>query len=285
MENPIAKTAKKEEGLRDLIIRMKDQFALALPKHMTPDRFTRVVLTTINKTPKLSECTRESLLACLMDCSALGIEPDNRMAYLIPYGNQCTLVIGYKALVALARRSGEISDIHADVVCANDQFEYSFGSEGKLIHKPKLGDRGDVVAAYSFAKLKDGSCSYEVMDLEEISAIKNRSKASKSGPWVTDFNEMAKKTVFRRHSKWLPVSSEKLQEALEKDFDIPADIVDAAKVGKPIVREPKAIAEDPLQHTGLSAEEKAEIEAAELKAANDALKAKKAAAREPGSEG
>jgi len=278
MENTPAKVARKEEGLRDLILRMKDQFALALPKHMTPDRFTRVVLTTINKTPKLSECTRESLLACLMDCSALGIEPDNRMAYLIPYGNQCTLVIGYKALVALARRSGEISDIHADVVCANDFFEYSFGSEGRLVHKPKLGDRGDVVAAYSFAKLKDGSCSYEVMDLEEISAIKNRSKASKSGPWVTDFNEMAKKTVFRRHSKWLPVSSEKMQEALEKDFDVPTDIVDFSKAGKPVVSMPQAI-EAPVAGE-LSEEEKEQIRKAdaELKKRQDAAKQ----TREPG---
>ncbi len=281
METQIERKPEKKEGLRDLIIRMKDQFALALPKHITPERFTRVVLTTINKTPKLAECTKESLLACLMDCSALGIEPDNRMAYLIPYGNQCTLIVGYKALVALARRSGEISDIHADVVCANDQFEYSFGSEGKLIHKPKLGDRGDVVAAYSFAKLKDGSCSYEVMDLEEISAIKNRSKASKSGPWVTDFNEMAKKTVFRRHSKWLPVSSEKMQEALEKDFDVPTDIVDFSKAGKPVVSMPQAI-EAPVAGE-LSEEEKEQIRKAdaELKKRQDAAKQ----TREPGSEG
>lgn len=281
METQIERKPEKKAGLRDLIIRMKDQFALALPKHITPERFTRVVLTTINKTPKLAECTKESLLACLMDCSALGIEPDNRMAYLIPYGNQCTLIVGYKALVALARRSGEISDIHADVVCANDQFEYSFGSEGKLNHKPKLGDRGDVVAAYSFAKLKDGSCSYEVMDLEEISAIKNRSKASKSGPWVTDFNEMAKKTVFRRHSKWLPVSSEKMQEALEKDFDVPTDIVDFSKAGKPVVSMPQAI-EAPVAGE-LSEEEKEQIRKAdaELKKRQDAAKQ----TREPGSEG
>ena len=279
METQIERKPEKKEGLRDLIIRMKDQFALALPKHITPKDLL-AVLTTINKTPKLAECTKESLLACLMDCSALGIEPDNRMAYLIPYGNQCTLIVGYKALVALARRSGEISDIHADVVCANDQFEYSFGSEGKLIHKPKLGDRGDVVAAYSFAKLKDGSCSYEVMDLEEISAIKNRSKASKSGPWVTDFNEMAKKTVFRRHSKWLPVSSEKMQEALEKDFDVPTDIVDFSKAGKPVVSMPQAI-EAPVAGE-LSEEEKEQIRKAdaELKKRQDAAKN-----REPGAEG
>jgi recombination protein RecT len=216
-----------------------------------------------------------------MDCSALGIEPDNRMAYLIPYGNQCTLIIGYKALVALARRSGEISDIHADIVCANDVFEYSFGSEGKLIHKPKLGDRGEVIAAYSFAKLKDGSSSYEVMDLDEVNAIKNRSKAGKSGPWVSDFAEMAKKTVFRRHSKWLPVSSEKMQEALEKDFDLPSDIVDMSRVGKPVVSEPKAIAAEPASASGeLSEDEKAEIRKADadLKKRQEAAKQ----SREPG---
>ena len=250
--------AKKEgtETIGALLTRMKGQFAMALPKHITPDRFMRVALTAINKTPKLANCTRESLLACLMDCSALGIEPDGRLAYLIPYGDQCTLIVGYKGIVELARRSGEIADIHADIVCANDQFEYSFGSEGKLVHKPKLGDRGDVIAVYSFAKLKDGSASYEVMDRAEVDAIKNRSKASGNGPWKTDWNEMAKKTVFRRHSKWLPVSSEKMQEALEKDFDLPSDIVDMSRVGKPVVQEPKAIAATASSSDGLSEEEK-----------------------------
>ena len=256
--------AKKEgtETIGALLTRMKGQFAMALPKHITPDRFMRVALTAINKTPKLANCTRESLLACLMDCSALGIEPDGRLAYLIPYGDQCTLIVGYKGIVELARRSGEIADIHADIVCANDQFEYSFGSEGKLVHKPKLGDRGDVIAVYSFAKLKDGSASYEVMDRAEVDAIKNRSKASGNGPWKTDWNEMAKKTVFRRHSKWLPMSSEKMQEALEKDFDLPSDIVDMSRVGKPVVQEPKAI-EAQVGTDGLSPEEKAQSVAAE----------------------
>jgi recombination protein RecT len=139
------------------------------------------------------------------------------------------LIVDYKGLVALARRSGEIADIHADVVCRNDRFRYSFGTNGTLEHEPNLDDRGPVRAAYSFAKLKDGSSSYEVMSIQEIEAIRNRSKAGKSGPWVTDWNEMAKKTVFRRHSKWLPVSSE-FQEAIDKDFDVPVDITPSAIV-------------------------------------------------------
>jgi len=202
---------------------MKKQFAMALPRFLTPDRFVRIALTQLTKTPKLMDCTQASVMSCLLSCAELGIEPDGRKAHLIPYGNQCTLIIDYKGLVALARRSGEIADIHADVVCRNDKFEYSFGTNGTLEHKPNLEDRGEVIAAYSFAKLKDGSSSYEVMNVQELQAIKNRSKAKSSGPWVTDTAEMYKKTVFRRHSKWLPVSSE-FQEAVDKDFDVPIDI-------------------------------------------------------------
>ena len=227
---------KTESNLRELIMQMKNQFALALPKHITPDRFMRVALTAINKTPKLLQCTKESVLACLMDCSQFGLEPDGRNAHLIPYGNQCTLLIDYKGLVALARRSGEISDIHADIVREADKFEYSFGTEGKLIHRPALENRGKVIAAYSFVKLKDNSVSYEVMSIDEINAIKERSKAKTSGPWITDYNEMAKKTVFRRHSKWLPLSSE-FQEAIERDLDTPIDI--AGAVDKTPIEMPK----------------------------------------------
>jgi recombination protein RecT len=254
--NNMANQIARPEDIRGLISSdgAKKQFALALPKHMTPDRFTRVALTAINRTPKLLQCTKESLLGCLLDLSQLGLEPDNRKAHLIPYENRklnktmCTLIIDYKGLVDLARRSGEIADIHADVVCENDHFEYSFGTDGKLVHKPAMSDKGRVIAAYSFVKLKDGSSSYEVMNEDEIEAIHKRSKAGSSGPWVTDWNEMAKKTVFRRHSKWLPVSSEFLS-AVDKDFDVPIDIK-PEPVGKPTVNMPRSKSkqtEEPIQ--------------------------------------
>lgn len=247
----MAEEKKEKKDIRALIQspEAKKQFALALPKHIKPDRFVRLALTAMNKTPKLALCTQASLIDCLLSLSALGLEPDGRKAHLIPYGDKCTLIIDYKGLVDLARRSGEIADIHADVVCQNDHFEYSFGSEGKLVHKPALNKRGKPIAAYSFVRLKDGSSSYEVMSLDEIEAIHKRSKAAKEGPWVTDWNEMAKKTVFRRHSKWLPVSSELFQKAIEKDADTAIDIapgdVEVGLKGKPEVEQPKSIKQQP----------------------------------------
>ncbi len=240
-ENNQAITTKKDD-IRSLISSdsLKKQFALALPKHLKPDRFIRIAITAMNKNPKLLQCTKASLLSCLMDLSQLGLEPDNRKAHLIPYGDKCTLIIDYKGLVDLARRSGEIADVHADVVYQNDEFTYSFGNEGKLIHKPSLKSRGEPIAAYSFVRLKDGSSSYEVMNVEEIEAIHDRSKAGSSGPWVTDWAEMAKKTVFRRHSKWLPVSSE-FQEAAEKDYDVPIDIKPEEVSTKPDVEMPQEL--------------------------------------------
>lgn len=224
-ENSGALTIAGAKTIQDMISskEAKDQFSIALPKHLKPDRFIRVALTAITKTPKLASCTRESLLSCLLDCSAIGLEPDGRKVHLIPYGDKCTLIIDYKGLVDIARRSGEIADIHADVVCENDKFEFNFGSDSKLVHVPAPRDRGDIVSAYSFVRLKDGSSSFEVMNRDEIDKIRARSKAANDGPWKTDWPEMAKKTVFRRHSKWLPVSSE-LHDVMDKDYDTPADI-------------------------------------------------------------
>lgn len=233
---------KKEVSILDFITSpsSKKQFALALPKHLSPDRFVRIAVSIVSKNPALLNCTRESLFSCLLDCSQLGLEPDGRKVHLIPYGNKCTLIVDYKGLVDLARRSGELADIHADVVGENDVFEYSYGSNSKLVHIPNLKGRGRLIAAYSFVKMKDNSISFEIMSIDEIMSIRDRSKAKNSGPWITDFCEMAKKTVFRRHSKWLPVSSELLQASFEKDYDVPYDIQPSVST-KPDVSMPEPI--------------------------------------------
>jgi recombination protein RecT len=192
----------------------KSQLALALPKHMTPDRFVRVALTAILKTPKLLDCTKESVVQCMLNCSALGLEPDGRRAHLIPYGNSCTLIIDYKGLVELARRSGDVSNILAQIVCANDTFTWE---NGEVKHQINFKmDRGEMYAAYAVITFKDGTKQSDVMTKAEIDAIRKRSRASNSGPWVTDYNEMAKKTVFRRATKWITLSPE-VADALEKD--------------------------------------------------------------------
>jgi recombination protein RecT len=239
--------AATKKDIRAVITSMKDQIQAALPKHMSPERMIRVMLTTVNGNPKLLACTQESLLSALMKCSQYGLEPDGRHAHLIPYKDQCQLIFDYKGLVNLVRRSGDVTDIHCDVVYEKDDFEFSFGTGATLRHKPQLReqDRGEVTCAYSFVKLKDGSVSYEVMPWWEIEAVKENSqgyKAFKNGhtqsnPWDTNWNEMAKKTVFRRHSKWLPLSFE-IQEKLNADddrFDEEARFAKAKQAAGPLV--------------------------------------------------
>ena len=224
MSTQVATT--KPQGLKALINSeaMRNQFALALPKHLTADRFTRIAITALTRTPKLQECTPESFMRCLLDLSAMGLEPDGRRAHLIPYGKDCTLVIDYKGIVELVMRSGMVSRIHADKVCEADIFEYDCGDVKRHaidFRKP----RGDAYAYYALVKFKDGTEKSEVMSMEEIEAIRNRSQGYKSAiaykkshPWLTDFDEMAKKTVFRRCSKWLQLSPE-IRDAMEKDTD------------------------------------------------------------------
>jgi recombination protein RecT len=212
-------TDKKPQGLKALINSdaMRAQFALALPKHLTSDRFTRVCLTALTRTPKLQDCTPESFMRCLLDLSAMGLEPDGRRAHLIPYGKECTLILDYKGIAELVMRSGLVASIHADKVCENDDFEVNRGSI--VCHRVDYKKpRGESYAYYVLITFKDRSEKSEVMTRDDVDAIRKRSRAGGSGPWITDFDEMAKKTVFRRASKWLPLSPE-IRDAFEKDGD------------------------------------------------------------------
>jgi recombination protein RecT len=197
------------------------QFAAALPKHLTPDRFCRVAMTAMTRTPKLQECTKESLFKCLMDLSSMGLEPDGRRAHLIPYWNskerimECQLQVDYKGYVELVMRSGIVSNLHADKVCQNDEFIFDRGDVAQ--HRINFREsRGDAYCYYARATFKDGTTKAEVMSKEDIDKIRARSKSGGSGPWVTDYDEMAKKTVFRRLSKWLTLSPE-IRDAVAKD--------------------------------------------------------------------
>jgi len=222
----------KALALRDQIKNYEGQFAAILPKHITPERMVRVALTAVTKTPKLADCTQESVMSCLLDCSSMGIEPDGRNAHLIPYGKSCTLIVDYKGLVDLAMRSGKISSIHADVVCENDIFEENLGQVEKHVIDRK-NPRGAPYAAYSRVVMKDGAVSCQVMGKDDIESIRKRSKAGNAGPWKTDTMEMWKKTVFRRHSKWLPLSPEYRDAiAISDKYDGIVDINDKVQVSE-----------------------------------------------------
>lgn len=196
---------------------MREQFARALPAHLSPERFCRIAITALTRTPKLLDCTQESLMRCLLDLSAFGLEPDGRRAHLIPYKDQCTLIVDWKGLAELAMRSGVIAKLHADTVCENDVFAYNMGEVTAHTIDWKA-PRGAVYAVYAMAQTKTGEKFYCVMSREEVEAIRKRSRAGASGPWISDWNEMAKKTAFRRLSKWLPLSAE-FRDATEKDDD------------------------------------------------------------------
>jgi len=220
MTNEITKTRQSNPIADKVWItsdNLKMQISQALPKQCSAERFMRVLFTQVQKVPKLMRCTKDSLFSAFITCGQLGIEPDGRRAHLIPYGDTCQLIIDYKGLAELALRSGIVSYLHADIVCENDEFDYN---KGQLVtHRIDFKkDRGNPYAAYALCRFKDGSEKTEVMTMEDIQKIRKRSKAGQSGPWVTDFNEMAKKTVFRRMTKWLPLSPE-LLDATDKDFD------------------------------------------------------------------
>ncbi|UOQ43380.1 recombination protein RecT [Halobacillus salinarum] len=208
--------------------KMGPEIEKALPQHMDVDRMARIALTTIRTTPKLLECKIPSLMGAVMQAAQLGLEPGLiGHCYIIPYGKEATFIIGYKGMIDLARRSGHIESIYAQVVYENDDFEYEFGLDPKLVHKPSLGERGDFVAAYGIAKYKDGGFHVEVMGEGDIEKIRKRSKASNNGPWKTDYEEMAKKTVIRRMFKYLPISIE-IQQHASQDETVRKDITEDA---------------------------------------------------------
>lgn len=255
MSNEVA--TKAPATFRELILTdgYKNAIAGALPKHLTPDRMVRVVLTAMNRNPKLLECTKESLWQAVMDCASLGLEPDALgRAYLIPYEDRrnnrtiCTLQIGFKGLADLAYRSGMVATLQAQVVREHDHFDFRFGTEEKLEHTPKMdGERGGVVAVYAYCRLKDGAFKFDIMSTEDVNRIRDRSQGYQSAtkykrdhPWTTDWGEMAKKTVFKRLAKMLPLSSE-IRDAVEKDAD--SQLIDLGD----IPTQPRLTAADDIQ--------------------------------------
>lgn len=230
---------KKEDPVANLIEKLKPQMALALPKHLNPERMGRIMLTELRRVPKLAECGKDSLLGALMMCSQLGLEPGNGLghAYLLPFdrrakvggqwqtvGTDCQLIIGYRGMIDIARRSGQIVSIAARTVHKNDHFAYRLGLDETIEHIPCEGERGDMTHVYAVAKLKDGGVQFEVMSRHDVEKVRLQSKAKDNGPWQTHFEEMAKKTAIRRLFKYLPVSIE-MQRAVTIDEQADAGIL------------------------------------------------------------
>lgn len=225
-----------EQTIAAYLKRMAPEIEKALPSHMNADRMARIALTTIRTTPKLLECNMPSLLGAVMQAAQLGLEPGLiGHCYIIPYGREAQFIIGYKGMIDLARRSGNIESIYAHCVYEADEFDYELGLRPKLHHKPATGRRGEMKYVYAVAHFKDGGYQFEVMDKEEIEKRRSRSKAAKNGPWVTDYEEMAKKTVIRHMWKYLPISIEIQQQATQDEV-----------VRKDITSEPVSVYSDAI---------------------------------------
>jgi recombination protein RecT len=231
---------------------MLPEIQRALPRHLDADRLARLSLTTIRTNPKLLECSLPSLLGAVMQAAQLGLEPGLLgHCYLVPFYNkhsnksEVQFIIGYKGLLDLVRRTGEITAIAAHEVREEDHFSFHYGLEEELVHRPRIdGDRGAVYAYYSYARFKDGGHAFLVMSRQEVEKYRDRFSKSKTGPWTTDFDAMAKKTVLRQLVKYLPLSVE-VQQKLVADETVVTKIGDEPRYIDPAIFDNQEPAEEP----------------------------------------
>lgn len=254
--------------MRQLLEQMKPELALALPKHMTPERMARQALTAFRTTEGLQRCSPASFLGALMTCAQVGLEPGPQgHVYLIPFDKRkkvngqwrtvetvATFILGYQGMLELARRSGELVDVSAHTVYQREvdegRFEVQYGTNAGIRHRPIVfGDRGEAVGYYARATLKSGGRPFVVLSKSEVDGFRRRSATQRgdnpSGPWQTDYEAMAWKTCVRRLARWLPQSPE-LAAAVGHE-DTVREYVDGAVVESvletppPVVDEPDGI--------------------------------------------
>jgi len=217
---------KPKDQIAHLLKSKQAEISKMLPKHLNAERLLKVAQIAATTTPALAKCDVPSLIGAIGQCAQMGLEPNTVLghAYLLPFNtkrkdangnekwvNSVQVIIGYKGLIDLARRSGQIISIAAHEVCQNDKFELVYGLDEKLNHTPAMGDRGEVIGFYAIAKLKDGGHAFEFMSrlqVEEIKASGERKNKRESSVWKDHFVEMNRKTVIRRLAKYLPLSVE-----------------------------------------------------------------------------
>ena len=243
---------KPKDQVRHLLQQNSAAIKQALPAHMNPERLMRVAQTAVTTTPKLLECYVPSLLGGVMQCAQLGLEPNTVLghSYLVPFWNNkkrrhdVQVILGYKGLIDLMRRSGQITSIAAHAVRENDAFDYLYGLEERLEHRPADTGRGDITHFYAVVHMKDGGHQFEVMSKADVDYIMAGTQSSgKYGPWKDHYEEMGRKTIVRRLAKWLPLSVEmatavaldakaehgtdqSLEGVLDGEFEVMADVPD-----------------------------------------------------------
>ena len=223
-QKPGTMAGLKHTDVSTVLASMSAQVAQALPKHLTPERVIQMASGLIAKNPAIAECTAPSLMGAVMQASVLGFPPVDSLGYcyFVPYNRniaprgtpakwvkEVQFQIGYKGFIELARRSGKIKMVYAEVVREGDEFEHSLGLNPVLEHKPSGQTSGTITHAYGVAHYVDGGYNFIVLSRAEIEGLRQRSpmqKATPSGPWATDYAAMAKSKAIKQLSKYMPLT-------------------------------------------------------------------------------
>lgn len=259
----LVQTSQKFSVLREVLEKRQGDIAKAIPRGIDAQRFTRVALSNFQIKPALLDCTPASVFTAVMQAAAWGLELDPMLgqAYLVPYKDRragvtlCTLQLGYRGMLALARRSGDIASFLPGVVHAKDDFTYKRvgrrpdGSLGTVLEHVEYSgkeDPGEVIATYIVMFLTNGSEQIDVMYRREIDARRARSRSKDEGPWVTDFDAMALKSVVRQASKFWPLETS-VAAAINQDelidLGVETPVMPALEAGEPdaAVDKPKGL--------------------------------------------
>ena len=261
--NKLTKKEDKPKTLVDWVNSLKPEIERALPQHIKADRIARIAITTIRTNKNLQSCEPMSFIAALMQSSQLGLEPNTPLgeAYIIPYKDKGTpsarFEIGYKGLLSLAHRTGEYKTIYAMEVYENDEFDYAYGLDPYLTHKPAEEPKGEPVKYYAVYHLKNGGKEFRVWSRAKVEKhAKQYSQAFQKGytsPWKTDFDSMAKKTILKDLLKYAPKSIEfsralSMDETIKREVaadmsEVPADYIDISDADYSVVDD--AVDEEP----------------------------------------
>lgn len=277
----------------------KANLAAVMAKHLSPSRFIKVIAKACRINPKLANCEPMSMMMAMSTCAELGLEPNTPLghAYLIPYEDKkkgittCQLQIGYQGLIALARRSGQIATIHADVVTeeeyASGAFDWEHGSKSFLRHKATTPE-GKPAFSYAYAKMTDGGEQFVVLPWSRVMAIRNESQGykaavkfgKKDSPWMTHERAMASKTAIRALAKYLPMATEMI-DAITHDTDDTDDSGFAFDPGSITIEGSATVEPDPNEGKGDEKPGEASGEAKPAAKGKGAEKAEKATSEEP----
>jgi recombination protein RecT len=206
--------------VRSAIEKMSPQFKAALPAHIPVERFIRTTLTAVQTNPALMSADRRTLFASATRAAQMGLLPDGREGAIVTFGQNCQFMPMVAGILKLVRNSGELASIDAQIVYKNDGFQYRPGIDLVPQHTPDwFGERGEVVGVYAVAKMKDGAAYVEILSHKQVEQVRNVSRAKNSGPWVTWWDEMARKTAIRRLTKRLPLSTD-IDGVLKEDDEL-----------------------------------------------------------------